>query len=184
MKIPPRRHPAAFTLIELMVVITIIVILAALVVGGTGYARDKQDREKAKVQIALLEKALEDFKADNGHYPYADGVGTTGNSNILFQALFREGADNKSRIYLSDLDPASTKHGWVEGTGGNVKIVDPWGREYGYRTAKINAQGDANPNAQNPDFDLWSVGKDGRHSHSADNFDRKLKENLDDIRNF
>ena len=66
MKIPSRRHPAAFTLIELMAVITIIVILAGMVVGGLGYVNEKQAREKAKIQIALLSKALEEYKLDNG----------------------------------------------------------------------------------------------------------------------
>ena len=51
MKTNPRHGRAAFTLIELMAVITIIVILAGLVVGGMGFVHEKQAKEKAKVQI-------------------------------------------------------------------------------------------------------------------------------------
>ena len=48
MKITQRKGKAAFTLIELMAVITIIVILAGLVVGGMGFVTDRQAKEKAK----------------------------------------------------------------------------------------------------------------------------------------
>ena len=69
MKITQRNGMAAFTLIELMAVITIIVILAGLVVGGLGFVSERQAKEKAKVQIALLSKALEEYKLDMGTYP-------------------------------------------------------------------------------------------------------------------
>ena len=69
MKTNPRNGRAAFTLIELMAVITIIIILAGLVVGGMGFVTERQAKEKAKVQIALLSKALEEYKLDMGTYP-------------------------------------------------------------------------------------------------------------------
>ena len=69
MKINSRPGYPGFTLIELMAVITIIVILAGLVVGGLGFVNDRQAKEKAKVQIALLSKAIEEYKLDNGVYP-------------------------------------------------------------------------------------------------------------------
>jgi type II secretory pathway pseudopilin PulG len=52
-----RRFLAAFTLIELMAVITIIIILVGLVVGGMGFVTGRQAKEKAKTQVALLSKA-------------------------------------------------------------------------------------------------------------------------------
>ncbi|MGL5016658.1 MAG: type II secretion system protein, partial [Luteolibacter sp.] len=54
MKTTHRHGKAGFTLIELMAVITIIVILAGLVVGGLGFVTERQAKEKARVQIALL----------------------------------------------------------------------------------------------------------------------------------
>ena len=184
MKITESKRAAAFTLIELLAVITIILLLAGLVVAGLGFAKDKQSREKAKVQIALLEKAIEDYKFDTGSYPgTADTpIAGTGTSNQLYRALFYDGFNNGTRIYLPDLDPRTTKQGWViASTGTSVSdgaiITDPWGNEYRYRIGI---------NAQNPDFDLWSVGKDAKHvtGGSADAFDPNVKDNLDDIRNF
>jgi prepilin-type N-terminal cleavage/methylation domain-containing protein len=181
MKTRVRRHPAAFTLIELMAVITIIVILAGIVIGGMGYVSEKQARAKAQVQIALLSKALEEYKLDNGTYPpTANKSGTftaagTSTSAILFKALYFDSdndgqvgtADTDQRIYIPELDPANSKQGWtVTPASAATKITDPWGNEYCYRTAfgtpPANGAAPANPDTQNPDFDLWSAGKDGK----------------------
>lgn len=146
-----------FTLIELLVVITIIVILAGLSVGGYNYVIQKQSNDHAKIQIELISNALEDYKADNGDYP---DVTTT---NELYKVLYYDGASATppDTIYVPDLDPKNNKQGWTEGTGANVKIIDPWGQEYIYR------RGD-NAAAKNPDFDLVSKGKDGIEGNDDD----------------
>lgn len=190
MKSSSRHGKAAFTLIELMAVITIIVILAALVVSGLSFVNDRQAKDKAKIQIALISKALEEYKLDMGTYPgvAADTPAAGTVSKELYQALFKDGYDYTSaatppanwtkatKIYLPTLDPLSSKQGWVAPATGttppaDVKITDPWGNEYRYRKGK---------DAQNPDFDLWSVGKDAKTN--TENL--KHKDNLDDIKNF
>ena len=209
MKINPRPGKAAFTLIELMAVITIIVILAALVVGGLGYVTDKQAKSKASVQIALLSKALEAYKLDMGNYPLtADTTTGLGNSIAsLYAPLFYEGYDylkqisppatwtkkigtvdfaKSTTIYLAALDPTATKQGWVDSVAGtnpvppaSATIKDPWGTEYRYRTAQPLTGTTPNAATQNPDFDLWSSGKDGRTNITPTHAD-----NRDDIKNF
>jgi prepilin-type N-terminal cleavage/methylation domain-containing protein len=195
--ISARRGKPGFTLIELMAVITIVVILAALVVGGMAFVQDRQAKDKARVQLALLAKALEDYNLDMGHYPYSsDSQDGSQNSEILYKALFYEGyeytnaatppatwEDKATKIYLAQLDPTSTKQGWVDPVTTpkppiTTKIRDPWGNEYRYLSAKVKTGGE-NLNAQNPDFDLWSVGKNGRTKNS----DPKHVDSLDDIRN-
>jgi len=187
--LPQRPGKAAFTLIELMVVITIIVILAGLVVGGMEYANQRQASEKTKVQIALLSKGIEEYKLDMGAYP---GTADGDVSEQLYQALFKDGYDytnpntppaswtKATKIYLNDLDPRNNKQGWVTTTtnaapGANLKIIDPWGNNYRYRKG-TNAQ------AQNHDFDLWSMGKDGKSNTANPSTTDPL--NADDIRNF
>lgn len=190
---PQLRHTVrGFTLVELIAVITIIILLAGMVVGGISYVRDRQDREKAKVQIALLSKAIEEYKLDMGVYPGAvDNTPTEGDvSEQLYMALFFEGyeasqstdastsTDKATKIYLAELDPTTSKQGWVEkSTTGTpnpeLKIVDPWGNPYYYRKGS---------NAENPDFDLWSAGKDGKTNSS--NPDLTEEDNRDDVRNF
>jgi general secretion pathway protein G len=150
MKTHPSSRRRGFTLIELLVVITIIVILAGLSMGGYSYVTRKQADSQAAVQISLLEKALEEYKLDNGEYP------PTGTTNSLFLLLYWNAASTSppGKIYLAELDPANNKQGWTDGTGAATKIIDPWGMEYIYR------RGD-HASAKNPDFDLASRGKDG-----------------------
>ena len=193
MKTNPRHGRAAFTLIELMAVITIIVILAGLVVGGMGFVSERQAKEKAKVQIQLLAKGIEEYKLDMGVYPgLATDTPIGGNvSKELYQALFKDGYDYTSaatppsnwtkatKIYVPELDPRTTKQGWVVTTTGttptaNLEITDPWGKPYYYRKGT---------NAQNPDFDLWSAGKNGLTKTGNTASDISSKDNKDDIRN-
>jgi general secretion pathway protein G len=211
MKTPFRRHPAAFTLIELMAVITIIIILAGLVVGGMGFVQERQAKEKAKLQIALLSKAIEEFKLEMGRLPgKAENTPSAGTvTQELYEELFYEGYEyNKAstpppkwektitvgtgsvtvpkatRIFLPQLDPTSTKQGWIElvtGTnatppppGTKTKITDPWGKEYSYRKGTT---------AINPDFDLWSHGKNGKSQPDSTSSSAQ-KDNADDIKNF
>jgi general secretion pathway protein G len=177
-----------FTLVEMLTVITIIVILAALTFAGMGYVNDKQARTKAKLQIELLSNAIEEYKLDNGIYPTggelglpAGGTGGDNESNLLYWALYWDtdndgqtvGNDDDQKVYLADLDPNTSKQGWIDGTGSDVKILDPWGNEYRYRVG-------TDANARNPDFDLWSAGKDGQTSESSSDTDTTE----DDIRNF
>lgn len=191
MKSLQRSGKPAFTLIELMAVITIIVILAGLVVAGMGFVTERQAKEKARVQIALISKALEDYKLDNGNYPAspnsADGIGQ---SAVLFNALYFAPleaikAGGGEKIYLADFDPVTSKQGWTTGTASALtKLVDPWGNEYRYRSAFSAASGSSaaspNSNTQNPDFDLWSAGKDGKSTPAT----ASDKTNNDDIKNF
>src|SRR5881628_4188885 len=59
----------AFTLIELVVVLGVILILTGLVLSTVGYARKKGARARAETEIAALSAACENYKADNGVYP-------------------------------------------------------------------------------------------------------------------
>jgi general secretion pathway protein G len=209
MKTTPRKGRPAFTLIELMAVVTIIVILAGLVVGGLGFVTERQAKEKARVQIALLSKAIEEYKLEMGAYPGTSNAfgGTTATaaggdfSQALYTALFKEGYDytnpatppanhgtKATRIYLPELDPRTSKQGWVDTTTGatptaGLKVKDPWGNPYLYRVGTL-ASGAPNGTAQNPDFDLWSKGKDGLTRTGTAASDFTHKDARDDIKNF
>ncbi len=66
------RHFAprgAFTILELLVVMTIIIVLAGLILATSGYVQKKGARSRAEAEIAAMSTALESYKADNGMYP-------------------------------------------------------------------------------------------------------------------
>jgi len=64
----------AFTLVELLVVITIITLLAGLTLSTVEYANKKAAMDRARTEIAGLEVALESYKIDNGDYPRSTGT--------------------------------------------------------------------------------------------------------------
>ena len=178
---------------ELMAVITIIVILAALVVGAMSFVNERRAKNQAQVQIELLSKAIQDYKFDMGNYPgLADNtpVDGTGMSEELYEALFYEGfqaAQNPSATPAETGPPKSPlPHPALAGSkkGGpppatsvpaRTKILDPWGREYRYRKGT---------NAQNADFDIWSTGKDGETNPANSPGALKDPKNRDDLKNF
>ncbi len=190
MKQPPRPPARGFTLVEIMAVIAIIIVLFAMSVGALQYVKNKQAREKARVQIQLLCKSIEDYKLDNGLYPGGTTSSTT--SNTLYTELYLNrisgatinGVSNNT-IYCGELNPAQKGQGWTKTSSGNVTIIDPWSNEYQYRTATTtSSSGQATQNfSWNPDFDIWSKGKDGQTNATIPIRLNDAKNN-DDIGNF
>ncbi|MEO6788280.1 MAG: type II secretion system protein [Chthoniobacteraceae bacterium] len=65
-----RKSPAsAFTLLEMLTVLAIIVILSGIVLGVAGYAQKKAALSRANGEIAMIASACESYKSDNGSYP-------------------------------------------------------------------------------------------------------------------
>jgi general secretion pathway protein G len=177
MKHQTRIHHHGFTLVEVLIVMTIILILAAMSMGGLTFVKNRQAYNKTEIQISLLERGIEEYKLDMGDYPGDENAGGsegTGESNMLFLALYYDGFqaadDGSASIYLSELDPVNDTQRWISGSGQNATIIDPWKGEYRYRRGS---------GAMNPDYDLWSMGKDGETA--GDGTDPKDK---DDVRNF
>jgi general secretion pathway protein G len=165
----PLRGEAAFTLIELLIVMSIIIILAGITIGTIGYVQKKGARSRAEAEIAAMSAALENYKADNGVYP--SDLGKTENVNptaspvpstaslFLYEKLsgdlnanFQPPAGSKSYFAFKPQMLKGTKDSNGNLTSVNY-ISDPFGNPYGYSTMK--AAGGAN--GFNPTFDLWST---------------------------
>jgi type II secretory pathway pseudopilin PulG len=166
------RSSAAFTLLELLIVISIIIILAGLTIATMSYVQDKGKRSRAEVEIAAISAALESYKADNGVYPRDT---TTDNLDARQHVNATQTIYKDASLYLftqiSGLNSSQTpiagakvyfsfKPQMLGGTrdaSGNVNPVtfirDPFGNSYGYSTAY---QGSATT-GYNPTFDLWST---------------------------
>lgn len=185
------RFRRGFTLTELLVVIAIIVILFSLTVGGITFMQKKTALSKCKAQMGMITTALEEYKMDFGRYPVANDTGVQGDSgsNELYKALYWDsdndgsgvGSDTDQRVYLIELDPTSKKQGWSSATTATNanEILDPWGAKYRYRSG-ADASGAVNTECKNPDFDLWSLGPDGKQG----NADGSNKEGQDNMTNW
>nr|VFK38616.1 MAG: general secretion pathway protein G [Candidatus Kentron sp. SD] len=102
------RLNSGFTLIEVMVVVVILGILAAIVVPKVMDRPDMARVTKAEQDIRALESALSLYRLDNFRYPSTDeGLG------VLISGRTKNG-DRKSSGYLSRVPK------------------DPWGNEYLY----------------------------------------------------
>jgi general secretion pathway protein G len=101
-----------YTLTEMLVVIAIIGLIAAVVIPQTIGQLGKAQSRAAKLQVQSLAAALELFQGDNGRFPTAqEGL----------QALLTRptGLDNWNGPYLH----------------GKEQLKDPWGHPYRYAVA-------------------------------------------------
>ncbi len=165
-----KRRYNAFTLIELVLVIGIITVLAGLVLSTVGYARKKGALARAETEIAAMSAAIENYKSDNGVYPYNNTTNaldarirgdptdtadpTYSNASFyLYTQLSGDTVGNRSptgRSYLQFKPNMLLPPG---GTGTVTAIADPFGYSYGYSTAN---QVDSTK-GYNPTFDLWTT---------------------------
>ena len=126
------ENKKGFTLLEIIVVVFILSLLAAIVapkiIGRTDDARIAD----AKVQIKNLETALKLFKLDNGFYPSTE----QGLAALL------------EKPTTGQIPPKYRDGGYLE-----QKRVppDPWGNPYLYISPGLNG-----------DFDIISYGGDGK----------------------
>src|SRR6266516_2263128 len=71
-----RYSLAGFTLIEMLVVISIIGVLAALLIGVYPAIQEKRIRARVKVELTGVETAIESYKEKKGFYPPDGPKGT------------------------------------------------------------------------------------------------------------
>jgi len=163
----------AFTLIELIVVVGIIIVLAGLVLSTAGYARKKSARARAETEIAAISAACESYKADNGIYPrdnatnqYTDTLDARQNfdatqdvynhaSFYLYTQLSGDSSGNRNPTGKSYMTFKPNMLLPAGGSGTVTAISDPFGNSYGYSTA--NQADPVTPKGYNPTFDLWST---------------------------
>jgi type II secretory pathway pseudopilin PulG len=167
-----KRRYNAFTLIELIVVVGIIIVLAGLVLSTAGYARKKSARARAETEIAAMSAACESYKADNGVYPRDNPApGYTDALDARQQGDPTQSVYQNASLYLftklsglnQDQTPItgarsyfSFKPQMLSINSGNVTAIkDPFGYSYGYSTA--NQADPVTPKGYNPTFDLWST---------------------------
>jgi len=135
----------AFTLIELLAVITIIGILAGLTLGAAGAVRRHGATSTAKAEVAALQAACDRFFSDNNFYPSNTSAAPSAPNPInynnagqtLFTNLFgRSSYTNTNVISKCYFQP---KPAMVYTNGSPNYFIDPWGYAYGYNSDGTNA---------------------------------------------
>ena len=164
------RQPAtrAFTLIDLLITITIIAILASLTAAGVTYAMDQANRLKVRTVLNDLKIGIDQYQTDYNRFPVDSNVtGSAGEdapelltdgSNALVDTLMgippaSSGAMdlNPKRSIYSQFAPANNgRHGLV-GASRPYKLADMYGQPY---HILLDTNGDnqvKNPDASNTD---------------------------------
>ena len=140
------RSRAAFTLIELLAVITIIGILAGLTLGAAGAVRRHGANSTAKAEVAALQAACDRFYADNNSYPSNSAVNPS--SSFAPTAYTAAGQTLFTNLLSSvTLSVAPTTKRYFEPKPAMVYtnnpppnyFIDPWGYAYGYNSDGTNA---------------------------------------------
>jgi len=103
-----RRRSAAFTLVEMLLVLVILAVLAAIVIPKMSGRSQQAKVTAAASQISAIEMALDSFEVDTGFYP----AGNAGLNALVDQP---SNAPNWKGPYLKKGVPA-----------------DPWGNAYVY----------------------------------------------------
>jgi general secretion pathway protein G len=142
---------AGFTFIEIMVVVAILAILAALVVPRIMGRTDDAKRTAAKVQIRNIEGALQLYKLDNGVYPTTE------------QGL-------KALVEKPSVGVIPKK--WKIGGYLPKLPEDPWGNPYKYLSpAQSSIQTSGQSSGLKAEYEIISLGTDGEMGGEGVNAD-------------
>lgn len=138
------RAAAGFTLIEVMVVVVIMGILAALIVPKIMSRPEQARMVKVKQDILAIESALDLYKLDNGRYPTTDQG---------LQAL----------VTKPEVDPVPRN--WKSDGYLKEVPVDPWGEAYQYMNdsdqAKIFSYGPGGKDSNSP-IGNWNMNEEAQ----------------------
>jgi general secretion pathway protein G len=130
-----------FTLIEVMVVVVILAVLAAIVVPKIMSRPDEARITAARADIAGITQALKLYRLDNSFYPTTEQG---------LQALVTQPTTSPA--------PAN----WKRGGYLDRMPKDPWGREYQYLNPGVRSEIDV--------FSLGADGRPGGEGVNADIF--------------
>lgn len=134
-----------FTLIEVMVVVAILAILAAIIVPRIMGRPEEAKRTKAQIDIKSIEEALNLYKLDNGVYPTTE------------QGL-------EALVKKPDTPPLALK--WKDGGYLSRVPQDPWGRPYRYLSPgehgdfdvySLGADGEPGGEGKDADVQSWNM---------------------------
>ncbi|HID77773.1 MAG TPA: type II secretion system protein GspG [Planctomycetaceae bacterium] len=126
-----QRRRRAFTLVEVLLVLVILVIIGSLAVTAYGPIQRKANINAAKAQIESLESTLRFYRADLNDYP---------STNQGLEALVQQPSDLA--------DPGKWQGPYLE----SDVPLDPWGNPYQYEYPGRYSE-------EKPD--IWSFGPDG-----------------------
>ena len=183
-----QRH--AFTMVELLVVISIIVLLMGILIPSIGYMNNRAAITKTQARITEISGAIGSYQSDKGQYPLQNTKDVVGlelfntriNPDDPIDELYRE-LDNRAAISAGLAnEPASIDQGNFGLSGSLVEsyrgpddtydvLMDSWGEPIFYQpwTAYLDVTDAVNPDS----FQLWSFGPNMENDILIDQDDKE-----------
>ena len=128
------KKACSFTLIELMVVVSLIGLLAGILLAAVAGVRSQAARSQAKAQVAALEAALSRFQTENGFFPSSTSANpssslnpanyVTGSRLLFTNLLGRATLSGSPGTNKAFFDPSPAM---VLTNSSPNSFVDPWG---------------------------------------------------------
>ncbi|MBI1871650.1 MAG: type II secretion system protein GspG [Chlamydiae bacterium] len=163
------RFLTGFTIIEMLVVISVIAILASILLPALSSAQKKAKITKTQTMIDTITVALKQYRTDFGDFPPTTIPGVTGpvSAECLYYytaATFVAGSSNSNIISTGPYMEYRAKDLGTTGDTANVdgsnsavealyRVIDPWGNNLQY----------IQPGTHNTSsFDIYSYGPDGQ----------------------
>jgi prepilin-type N-terminal cleavage/methylation domain-containing protein len=182
----PQPSTTAFTLIEILIVISIIAVLAGMLLPAIGLMRNKARVADARQMVRELTLAMETYRAEDARKRYPPEADPSGTDPALW--VLRTGVTAGSGNVLELLMDRKL----LQLRSGALKegvLVDPWGCAYRYTLRRPSQAGDwagptttatdwnwdaarsrvrewndRNPATQAPFPYVWSYGPDGEQA--------------------
>ena len=158
-----------YTLVEVLVVVSVILILAGISFGTASGVQAARMKSIAKAEIALIVQSLSNFNNHFGEYPITEGEednALTLSKALLGWKVFSRNASQmvdrkvipdggiKTFIELSKILHDGDSSSLDDVMPSNVRFIDPWGNAYVY-AYKESSEWD------NYSYVLYSKGPDG-----------------------
>ena len=175
-----------FTLVEILVVIGIVAVLAAMLLAGLGGATGKAENAKAKSQIKDLQNAIAQFQLEYNKLPkpkrddgkvYDGKVLNSDQYKWLLKVLAGITIDSDDELAKYGSNPNTRKKQFLA-LDKDDNYLDPWDTEFqvvfenGYKKGIDAASVDGlvvpknQTNFKNYDVLIWSKGRDNKSSDS------------------
>ena len=148
---------SAFTLMELLIVISIMMILMGLVFVGVKLGKEAARKAKTTQNIAMLQAALSNYRTTNGHYP---------DDPVIFSELQPLGDYNSlDDAKWESVNRTLVTHLKLSGASMDDVVTDGWKNALRYRPARLypyKSAAKADIDSEEPpardEYQIWSKG--------------------------
>lgn len=144
----------AFTIVELLVIITVIVILAAITIVSYTAVTDNAKKQTVKTDALSVAAELSKYKAENGVYP----------NSAAFEALSKPSVQSSFQYTYNSTDNTYCLTSSVKGASAYVKSGNSLAKEGGCDGHGVNGDPAVTNLAYNPSAEVGTSGLSGYFS--------------------